>query len=310
MTTPPSRYDYDFDLYDGSTAARVCQLVGHNRHVLELGCAAGAMSAVLRDHYGCHVIGVENDADALVQARQHCDSVVQADLDDETWTSQLPAAKIDTVVAADVLEHLRDPLSCLQQLRRLLKSGDRLVVSVPNAAHSGVIAALLSNNFPYVDTGLLDRTHIHFFTSLTLGHMLHDAGFQVIHAETINAGPDHPEFKNYWQNLPDETQTWLAAQPAGRAFQIIMQARAVDKPEAYSDAVLPYALEWLQENVAGPDGPARVARHEQQLQQLRDALQQARLCADNAEATLNAVMTSRSWRLTAWLRGLSRLLGR
>lgn len=306
----PSRYDYDFDPQGDSTAARVCELVGHDRRVLELGCAAGAMSAVLRKHYGCHVIGVEQDASAAEHARQYCDSVVHTDLDDDTWPQKLPAERIDTVLAADVLEHLRDPLRCLRQVRGLLNTGDRLVVSVPNIAHSGVIAALLSNDFPYADTGLLDRTHIYFFTSLTLGRMLHDAGFQVTHTETIDTGPHHPEFKTYWQNLPGKTQNWLASQPAGRAYQIIMQARATDEAEAYNDTMLPCALEWLQQNIADPDHAAQVAGHEHAIQQSNEALQRAGRRADHAEATLNAVMASRSWRYTAWLRGLGRLLGR
>lgn len=310
MTDTASRYDYDFDPHGDSTAARVCRLVGRDRHVLELGCAAGAMTAVLRSHYECRVTGLEYDAKALEHARPFCDAAIQADLDDDAWPSRLPQQSFDTVLAADVLEHLRDPLQCLRQIHGLLGSDGELVVSVPNIAHSGVIAALLSNDFPYRDIGLLDRTHVYFFTSLTLGQMLHDAGFQVTHTETVNAGAEHPEFRAYWQNLPADAQAWLAQHPAGQPYQIIMRARAVADAGAYTDALHTQTLEHLSQNHArlGPSADAAEAQpsqddvhalHEAQ-QQARDAEQRARA----AEATLHDVKASRSWRLTAPLRWL------
>src|SRR5690606_36587785 len=193
-------------------------------------------SAVLAGHYGCQVTGVEYEAPAAEQARRYCQHVVQANLDDPDWADALEPAHFDTIVAADVLEHLRDPLGCLRRVRALLNTNGRLVVSVPNIAHGGVLAALLANDFPYRETGLLDRTHIHFFTSLTLGRMLVQAGFQVDSCETVDTGPWHPEFNDYWNKLPDAVRNWLAANPAGQAYQIVVLARPVDQPPEYSDS--------------------------------------------------------------------------
>ncbi len=304
MISNTSRYDYELDPHGDTTGARLCRLVGHDRRVLELGCAAGAMSAVLRKHYGCAVVGVEQDAAALESARPYCETVIQANLDDETWPSQLPRKPIDTVLAADVLEHLRDPFACLRQARDLLGPGGELVVSVPNIAHAGVVAALLNNDFPYRDTGLLDRTHIHFFTSLTLGSMLHQAGFQVIHTETVDTGAQHPEFHAYWQGLPDATQKWLADWPVGRPYQIIMQARVAENAGAYIDSLGAQSLAWLQQHQTGSDKAVLPPGQAQSVQVLQDALKQAQTRADNAESALNAITRSRSWRITAPLRWL------
>lgn len=309
MTESPSRYDYEFDPNDTSTAARVCRLVGHERRVLELGCAAGAMSAVLSRHYRCTVTGVEYDPVALVHARPFCDAVFQADLNDENWHESFTAQSFDSVLAADVLEHLQDPMRCLEQIRSLLGPNGELIVSVPNIAHGGVIAALLSNDFPYRDIGLLDRTHIHFFTSLTLGTMLHQAGFQVVHAETVDTGPEHPEFRAYWQNLPAGARQWLADQPAGRPYQIIMHARVAPEYSSYTDIVQLQALEWLGRHAVEPEGAARVHQADD-AQMARDALEQAQNRAIQAESALEALKASRSWRVTAPLRWLTRKLTR
>lgn len=308
MTDTASRYDYEFDPHGDSTAARVCHLVGRDRRVLELGCAAGAMTAVLRNHYDCRVTGVEYDARALEHARPFCEAAVQADLNNDTWPSRLPQQPFDTVLAADVLEHLRDPLHCLRQIHDLLGSDGELVVSVPNIAHSGVLAALLSNDFPYRDIGLLDRTHVYFFTSLTLGQMLHDAGFQVTHAETVNAGPEHPEFRAYWQNLPADARAWLARHPAGQPYQIIMRARAVADAGLYTDALHTQTLERLKQDAESlgapaPETEAKPAPDDvQALDQALLHVQEARQRADMADAALQDVLASRSWRVTAPLR--------
>src|SRR5690606_13372180 len=107
-------------------------------------CAAGAMSAVLKTHYRCTVTGVEYDATAAAQAAPHLDRIIVASLEDPDWLAPLKGEQFDTVLAADVLEHLHDPASCLRQLYRLLPEDGRLVVSVPNIAHGGVLASLLS----------------------------------------------------------------------------------------------------------------------------------------------------------------------
>src|SRR5690606_39995643 len=106
MNTPASRYDYTFDPAGDSTAARICRLAGYNRRVLELGCAAGAMSAVLTRHNQCTVTGVEYDAKAAAEAALHCKTVITASLDGDQWMEPLQGRRFDTIIAADVLEHL------------------------------------------------------------------------------------------------------------------------------------------------------------------------------------------------------------
>ncbi len=309
MSESASRYDYQFDPQGDGTAARVCRLAGQGGgRVLELGCAAGAMSAVLAGHYGCTVTGVEYEAPAAEQARRYCERVVQANLDDAAWADALEPQRFDTIVAADVLEHLRDPLACLRRARALLAENGRLVVSVPNIAHGGVLAALLANDFSYRETGLLDRTHIHFFTSLTLGRMLVQAGFQVDGCETVDTGPWHPEFSDYWGKLPDTVRDWLAANPAGQAYQVVMLARPAEQPADYVDAAQAAQPDWLAALPGNGDDAVQLAALREALQAQAAELAAARAECEQARSQLAAITSSSSWRLTAGLRRLANAL--
>lgn len=292
-----SRYDYQFDPDDDSTPAQICRLVGSQRRVLELGCAGGAMSRVLQQHYQCHLVGLEADPDSVVQARAQGIDARQADLNATQWAAGLPEQTFDTVLAADVLEHLNDPLACLRLVRHLLPDQGRLVVSVPNIAHSGVLAALLCGAFPYRDTGLLDRTHVHFFTQDSLADMLAQTGFAVQHVQTVDTGSHHPEFAAYWDALPDAVRDLLTANPVGRAYQIIMCADAdTPAPAAPSSpAITEPQRDWLQAVAAQLDAAAA-------LPDVQTRLQAALAEQDAAQAQLQAMRRSRSWRWTAFLR--------
>lgn len=219
-----SRYDYEFDTNADSIAARVVRLVGYDKRVLELGCSSGHMAQVFCSH-GCQVVGLEMDTVAASAAREFCEAVYEVNLDDSQWPEVLKdQPKFDVIVAADVLEHLRDPRVCLGHLRRLLSDDGVLVVSTPNIAHGGVIASLMQGSFEYRDTGLLDRTHIHFFTENSLREMLKQEGFSVGHFDTVDAGLDHPEFSQYWDRLTLEMREQIQRLPNVMAFQFIVGA--------------------------------------------------------------------------------------
>lgn len=307
MSDTASRYDYQFDPSGDGTAARVCRLVGSGHAVLELGCAAGAMSAVLNSHYGCRVTGIEFEGPAAESARRFCERVEQADLDGPDWASRFEQGGFDRILAADVLEHLRDPLACARQLRGLLAPGGRLVVSVPSIAHSGVLAALLLGDFSYRETGLMDRTHIHFFTASTLCHLLNQAGFDVDHMETVDTGPWHPEFSEYWDKLPAEVRDALARNPMGRAYQVIVRAQpassdtALARPDALAalDAEQSsWLASWAQALRMNGELTGALEASRAELEGSRRELQESR----HALAVLQA---SRSWKLTAPLRYLA-----
>jgi SAM-dependent methyltransferase len=114
---------------------------------------------------------------AATEAARHLARVVVADLETADLVQEFGAASFDVVVFGDVLEHLRDPLTVLRQARPLLRPGGYVVISTPNIAHGDVRLALLAGRFNYTKVGILDDTHLRFFTRDSLVQFLHDSGF-------------------------------------------------------------------------------------------------------------------------------------
>lgn len=146
--------------------------------VLDVGCNAGYVGRAARERLCVVFDGIEGDAAAAALAREAYRSVACVDL-----SSAPPWADVsgpyDAVLALDVLEHLPEPARVLSALAGLLAPGGRLVVSVPNVAHWTVRFGLLFGRFDYVETGILDRTHLRFFTRESLLEACTGAGLIV-----------------------------------------------------------------------------------------------------------------------------------
>lgn len=176
-----------------STAHRiVLDEVPDGARVLDVGCATGYLAAELSAR-GCTVDGIEADPAAAQQARAYCREVVAGDLEapstqDDVQRMLDDGARPSIIICADVLEHLRDPWTVLTWLRTLLAPGGRAVVSVPNIAHWTSRRALLRGRFDYTDYGLLDRTHLRFFTRASAAELARRAGFAV-RAERLAGAP-------------------------------------------------------------------------------------------------------------------------
>jgi len=110
--------------------------------VLDLGTGSGALGQHLREHAACTVDGVTINEHEAELARPHYRRVEVVNLEDPAWISAFSGEQFDFIVCADVLEHLRDPQNALLASRRLLAPGGRVLISVPNAAYSGLVAEL------------------------------------------------------------------------------------------------------------------------------------------------------------------------
>lgn len=160
--------------------------------VLDVGCGGGAVGAALKTERCCEVVGIEAFPEAAARAATRLDRVLPLDLD---ALDALPAdaGRFDAMVFGDVLEHLRDPARLLRALLPALADDGAIVCSVPNLKHWSVLVPLLVDDaFPYADAGLLDRTHVHFFTLNELGVMLDDLGLEASRVESTTIGPPPP----------------------------------------------------------------------------------------------------------------------
>lgn len=156
-------------------------MITPNTTVLDVGCACGDFGAFLKRHKNCTVHGVEYDALSLKIAETSgaYASLTQHDLESVSHFGADFADQFDFVVILDVLEHLTQPLKVLNNLKRLLKPRGVFIISLPNVAFGEVKLQLLRNDFTYTDTGILDKTHLRFFTYKSIAELITDSGLLI-----------------------------------------------------------------------------------------------------------------------------------
>lgn len=147
--------------------------------VLELGAGDGATgSAIKQSGKAAEVVGVELVEAAAQKAAARIDRVITGDI--EKLTLPYPAGYFDYIVCGDVLEHLVDPWKTLVNLRPLLAERGKIIASIPNVRYRHVVVNLLfGGEWKYQNVGVLDRTHLRFFTKKSIARMFHETGYEV-----------------------------------------------------------------------------------------------------------------------------------
>jgi len=149
--------------------------------VLDVGCAAGELGLALKQAGAVEVVGIERCTEAAALAKERLDQVFVSDIED--FTLPLDEASFDCIIFADILEHTIDPWSVVASYGRYLKSEGRVVASIPNIRFYAVIARLLFNRWGYRESGILDSTHLRFFTLPTIRRMFEQAGYEIERVE-------------------------------------------------------------------------------------------------------------------------------
>jgi O-antigen biosynthesis protein len=224
LSRESSRYAYVIPDYDQcpdvySRTSILLEWVGTQKRVLELGCSTGFMSKYLMQKRHCSIVGVEIDASAAAQARDWCHEVLVRDLQNPNWISGLPERGFDVVLLADVLEHLIDPQALLKQVQPLLAQNASIIISLPNVVYWGNRLSILLGRFQYQAFGILDHTHLRFFTPKTARDMIEKAGYRITKF--------HPVFGGRLSGRARPFAQWLALRfPGLFAFQLLFEATA------------------------------------------------------------------------------------
>jgi SAM-dependent methyltransferase len=199
----------------------------HVRRVLDLGCAGGALGAALKRERDVEVVGVEMDPGAAELARERLDRVVEADT--EALLARPDAAAeldggFDCLIAADSLEHLRDPWSALARAADLLEPGATVVASLPNVRFFETFWQLgVRGRWPRRDQGIFDASHLRWFTLRDARELLEGAGLAVTEVRPlIRIRPAGSRFDPWF--------AWLARTPLRElfAFQYVLAAERED----------------------------------------------------------------------------------
>ena len=170
---------YTFKDFEGSSHRILMSLIRHyapdGGTLLDLGAAGGELGSSLRDQFA-RTIGFEYNVDCLPQLSGRFDQVVITDLE---RVKSLPS-NLDAIVLADVLEHLRNPAAALRLVHDAVAPDGHVFISVPNIANITVRLGLLFGIFEYHDRGILDHTHLRFYTMRTIRREIERAGFRIL----------------------------------------------------------------------------------------------------------------------------------
>lgn len=170
------------------------EMIRDNTLVLDVGCHTGIMGEALREKKQAKVIGIDTDLEALDIARGRLKAALLIDIEQDGWADQLLREgyhNFDVILFGDVLEHTRQPERILLQAKTLLKSGGQIIVSVPNIAHWRIRFGLLFGRFEYSDSGILDRTHLRFFTRRSAHALLENSGYKITRSDVAGYSLPH-----------------------------------------------------------------------------------------------------------------------
>jgi 2-polyprenyl-3-methyl-5-hydroxy-6-metoxy-1,4-benzoquinol methylase len=174
------RARYGFKPGRASSHGRILHLARdwpRDARILDVGTASGYIGRELRHLGFTNLVGVDRDVDCAAVARSNYHEFIVRDVEQQPLGDEI--GDFDVVICADVLEHIVDPLTQLRHLARRLKPAGMAVVSLPNVANWTVRLTLLAGRFPYADRGILDRTHLRFFTRRSARQLIEKAGFAI-----------------------------------------------------------------------------------------------------------------------------------
>jgi 2-polyprenyl-3-methyl-5-hydroxy-6-metoxy-1,4-benzoquinol methylase len=195
------------------------------KRVIEVGCSSGALAKAYRElNPSCEYIGTEIDSDYAAVARQHCQKVIVGNIEQMLDEIHATQGAFDCWVFGDVLEHLYDPWRVLRRIAKdLLNPGGSVVVCIPNVQYWRMQLAVNMGDFRYQDSGMMDRTHIRWFSRVTIIEMFEQAGLQV--ASVGGRILDEPHREQFMPLL-----------------HALAQATGVDADQAVEDAV---PMQWV-----------------------------------------------------------------
>lgn len=213
-----SKYNYDLDMND-PLLKELLRQISPNSVVLEFGPAMGRLTSYLKNQMGCQVYIVELDRECFESALQFAEGGICGDAETEAWDKEFANISFDYVIFQDVLEHLRQPAEVLKRTLPLLKEDGKTIICVPNITYAGVAAELMQMKFAYRPLGILDNTHVHFFSYDNVMEMHKLAGFTPVILKGFPNEVENSEFSAEMQALPKSIADYIKDRPGGLWYE-------------------------------------------------------------------------------------------
>ncbi|MEG3638644.1 class I SAM-dependent methyltransferase [Magnetococcus sp. PR-3] len=167
-------------MHDRPNPDLLAMIPPHAQRILEVGCSSGALAkAHVAQHPQCDYVGLDVDPEYVQVAQQFCRESYVLDIEKADAFFYKHYADRECWIFGDALEHLKDPWAVLQKIRGVIPQQGCVLACIPNAQHWSLQLKLATGQFHYQPQGLLDRTHLRFFTRQTMVEMFESSGFQV-----------------------------------------------------------------------------------------------------------------------------------
>jgi 2-polyprenyl-3-methyl-5-hydroxy-6-metoxy-1,4-benzoquinol methylase len=225
------RYDREITSQSADPLAFFAERIPAGATVLDLGCGPGVLGRSVRAVKDATFDGVEGDPEAAFVARQQYRRIIEADLENARLEKLLDGQRYDYIVLADVLEHLETPGLLVRQLPPLLLPGGRVLISIPNVGYAGALAALIAGNFDYANWGILDHTHLRFFTRRSLHRFLQLNGMRVMAEQNVEKAVLASGFNPAdLESLMPAVRAALLSRPDALVYQFMVEAEPAEPP--------------------------------------------------------------------------------
>lgn len=216
-----SKYDTVVQLEDNNSLTYMIKNIHEGATVLEFGPSTGYVTRYLKEKLNCSVYIVEIDLTSYESAIQYAEEGVLGNIEDYIWMERFRSIKFDYIMFADVLEHLYQPWEVLTKAKAFLKEDGKILISIPNIAHNAVIIDLINNKFEYKDTGILDNTHVRFFTYFSLKSMFKQCGLVSVNEDAVRFGFEYVGFDNGYQDVSESIKNDLEYRKYGFVNQFL-----------------------------------------------------------------------------------------
>jgi SAM-dependent methyltransferase len=234
--SPYSKHQY-FAGTDNNSWANLFELIPEGAQILDVGCSTGNFGAALIREKGCTVVGIDTNVADIGEAKS---ALTDAQVLDVTVPGSMAGlGKFDVILFADVLEHLPDPRATLRSLHPSLNPHGFVAFSIPHMGHLSVRLDLLSGQFPYTETGLLDRTHFHFYDRLEINDLFADGGYTIV--------DERPVVVQYPDSWLRDRLAQLGLTPDAKFFSLMSESES--QVFQYIGTAYPTSLESIRQSV-------------------------------------------------------------
>ncbi|MDD3984511.1 MAG: class I SAM-dependent methyltransferase [Methanobacterium sp.] len=313
----------------------MCDNIEKNQKVLDVGCATGYLGAYLKNNFDVDIVGIDYKEYHIEKAKKLKVYSHLINVDLNSFKSELDnyTSYFDTIILCDVLEHLNDPMAVLRKLSKFLKSHGKFLIDIPNIAHSSIKYNLLRNNFNYTPMGLLDETHIHFFTPNSIINELSRNQFLVEKIEYIFLGSGLSNEQNVdYAKYPQEIIDYIENDFASAIYQIFIAFKKsnldleslikhnfsfkelnddlISKKEKFNPQNINNPLKTIEDRIKLKEEKISflkqdINEYKQIISNLNTIIENNSDSINNLNLVISQIKNSRSWKITKPLRDLT-----